>query len=549
MRLRRLLIEQYGNFERLDLALAVEPGRISLVVAPNGAGKSMLRRAFHDLLFGYKADARLNFRYKKGLSLQAEAVTRTGQDLQFGWRHPGGRAFDEADATAATRFGAAMGGIRPPQLENLFALDTARLRAGGEELAQGGDSLGLALLSGTGELMSAKTARAELATRRLAVWEAGKHSRPLARASKALEEARRKTAKGVQLPVQRVREMSALEAETARLKEARETHATMQAKASRLARIDRTRRFLEEYRAAVDWLAAHPDAPVLAATLADDLATARQQASLTTAKLADAQQAVATEAAARAALVLDQPALDRAHELSGLEAARGSTEKEAADLIGVRAELNGHLAAMAAALRDLGATVPVEQAATLLPRRADEATARQLIAEHASRQQAHESDERRVRLAQQALDQSNQAVIAAPAALEALESLVGAIRADRDPARHLAETMQAATEATANAAGALAAIPGWSGTMAELRAQPTPLPLTFERLDKDRAVAATTLRELEGERDRLVEARRQWTRTLREMDERQLPSQATIAEARHRRDAVWTLIFRQALQG
>jgi uncharacterized protein YhaN len=78
MRLRRLLIEQYGNFERLDLSLAVEPNRINLVVAPNGAGKSMLRRAFHDLLFGYKTEAKLNYRYKRGLNLQAEAVTASG---------------------------------------------------------------------------------------------------------------------------------------------------------------------------------------------------------------------------------------------------------------------------------------------------------------------------------------------------------------------------------------------------------------------------------------------------------------------------------------
>ena len=44
MRLRRLLIEHYGCFERADLAFAAEPGRVNLVVAPNGAGKSVLRR-------------------------------------------------------------------------------------------------------------------------------------------------------------------------------------------------------------------------------------------------------------------------------------------------------------------------------------------------------------------------------------------------------------------------------------------------------------------------------------------------------------------------
>src|ERR1700712_5764624 len=224
MRLRRLLIEQYGNFERLDLALAAEPGRINLVVAPNGAGKSVLRQAFHDLLFGYATKSKMNFRYRNGLNLQAEAVTRSGEDLHFGWRHPAGRAFPDAtDLSAATRFGAALGGIKPAQLENLFALDTARLREGGEDLAQGGDSLGLALLSGTGELMSAKSARTDLAARRDAVWAGSRLSaRPLARAAKALDDARKKARGAIQLPVQRVRDVTALEAEDARLQAARE---------------------------------------------------------------------------------------------------------------------------------------------------------------------------------------------------------------------------------------------------------------------------------------------------------------------------------------
>jgi uncharacterized protein YhaN len=545
-----MLIEQYGNFERLDLSFAAERGRINLIVAPNGAGKSVLRQAFHDLLFGYGPKTRMNFRYSKGLNLQAEAQTQSGESLTFGWRHPGGRAFDEADATAAARFGAALGGIKPPQLESLFALDTARLRAGGEELAQGGDSLGLALLSGTGELMSAKSARAELAARRNSVWEGSKlHSRPLARAAKTLEDARKQVRSAVQLPIQRTREVSTLEAEIARLKEARETHAAMQAKASRLARIDRTRRFLEEHRAAAGWLAEHQDAPVLADTLADELAAARREASLTAAKLTDAEQAVATEAASLAAIVLDQPALDRAHELSGLQAALGRTEKAAGDVVKVHAEQTGHRASIATALRDLGAAIPVDHAATLLPRRADEATARQLIAEYTSRQQAHEAAERRVRQAQLALDRFAQESVAAPAALDALEILVQTIRADRDPARHLAETAQAAAQAAAAEATALAAIPGWSGTTAELRTQPTPALPAFERLDQERTAAASALREVEGQRDRLAETRGEWTRTLQAMDEQPLPSQGAIAQARTRRDAVWTLIFRQAFKG
>ena len=52
MRLARLTLERYGPFERLDLPLDPMPGRVNLIVAPNGFGKSVLRRAIGDMLFG-----------------------------------------------------------------------------------------------------------------------------------------------------------------------------------------------------------------------------------------------------------------------------------------------------------------------------------------------------------------------------------------------------------------------------------------------------------------------------------------------------------------
>ena len=52
MRLTSLQLQRYGNFETQTLTFDPSPGVINLVVAPNGAGKSVLRGAFCDLLFG-----------------------------------------------------------------------------------------------------------------------------------------------------------------------------------------------------------------------------------------------------------------------------------------------------------------------------------------------------------------------------------------------------------------------------------------------------------------------------------------------------------------
>ena len=86
MRLKRLSLRNYGCFAALDLGLATEPGRITLVTAPNGAGKSVLRQAFHDLLFDIPLQSPMKFRHGyTGMALHAEAELADGAPFSFGW--------------------------------------------------------------------------------------------------------------------------------------------------------------------------------------------------------------------------------------------------------------------------------------------------------------------------------------------------------------------------------------------------------------------------------------------------------------------------------
>ena len=145
MRLKRLKLSNYGCFQELDLALATEPGRITLITAPNGSGKSVLRQAFHDLLFDIPVQSPMRFRHgSKGMALHAEAVDADGVGFTFGWVRNGKppRVFSDAARFDALRFG-----VTPQQLERMFALDTDRLRKGGTDL-KGGATLSAALLAG-----------------------------------------------------------------------------------------------------------------------------------------------------------------------------------------------------------------------------------------------------------------------------------------------------------------------------------------------------------------------------------------------------------------
>ncbi|HET6308243.1 MAG TPA: AAA family ATPase, partial [Rhodopila sp.] len=63
MRFGSFRLERYGPFEQLDLPFDPEPGRINLVVAPNGFGKSVIRRSILEFLFGIEARTPMSFRF------------------------------------------------------------------------------------------------------------------------------------------------------------------------------------------------------------------------------------------------------------------------------------------------------------------------------------------------------------------------------------------------------------------------------------------------------------------------------------------------------
>ena len=80
MRLGTLTLERYGPFETLHLPFDPAPGRLNLIVAPNGYGKSVIRTAISDLLFGIHARTPMDFRFgTERMRLLADVTTATGQ--------------------------------------------------------------------------------------------------------------------------------------------------------------------------------------------------------------------------------------------------------------------------------------------------------------------------------------------------------------------------------------------------------------------------------------------------------------------------------------
>ncbi len=543
MRLKSLLIENYGVFKRLEIPLSVVPGTIDLVVAPNGAGKSMLRGAMHDLLFGIPVQApAVKFRFGySGMALHADAVLADGTDLRFGWHKQRGRVFEGDAAVEQRRFAGAIGALSARQLSHLFALDTEHLRLGGEELAKGGTSLGVALLSGSGELASARSVQISLEERRRALYEKRKSTPRLNTAVRELDAAAKRLRDATQRPPERVRREEAVAAASQRLADAEAAHRGARERSRRLARIDRTRQPLADLAAAEAWLAANPDAPRLPANLGADLDAARAKLGLSQATLDSASRQLAQARAYLETLSRDEAALAEQDALAGLAEMVKSVEDARRDLPATRDEASIAARRVADILVSIGAEASLETARALVPQAAPAATARKLIKEFASRQLALTAAlEARSRAEEEAAYVSGEDA-EAPSDTSALAALRQEIR-DDSPLQKAQEAEGRRHSAAAELHKALALVPGWTGDAAGLRASVILPERSFERLARDAEAAQAAYTQHAAAHARLAAEREAWARDLARLRAARVAEPARLAAARAQRDLGWRLI-------
>jgi uncharacterized protein YhaN len=553
MRLSSLRLLRYGPFEDLMVSLDPAPGRLNVICAPNGAGKSVLRQALTDLLFGIGGQTPMGFRYGyQGMRLAASAVMADGAIHEFGRRKGMGVTWTDAEGVQLQGPPAAAGAFArtdPRALERLFALDTERLRKGGDELLAAGGAVADALLSASG-LSGARQRRRELE-------EAADQLAPLRRVAnrpfyQALDQfvaARRTAAEALMRPDAWERQERTVAEAAGVLAAHRQKAEAAQALAGRLQRIRRVRVALAEHDDAAAWLAAHPEAPELPASLAPRLAEARQALAVAVQKSgAEAARLVTLQAQLReitvdTALLAEADAVDRLAEMAG------QVTKALTDIPQLGAELAQVNARIGRLLARLGSGAAVAEAPGLIPPRAAQAAARELINRHEARAAA-------AREAGDTLAAVAREIAAGRAALDALPAaqgtgelapLVAEIRKQGDPAAQAEEISDAVARGQAALEAALRQVSFWQGDAGALQALEMPAEAMLGRAHQALMEAEAALRRQE---DALAAAvARHAAATERVSEGGDVPSRSAIAAARLHRDTLYGLLARLAFGG
>ena len=550
MRLTSLTLTNYGPFRAECIAFDPAPGRLNLLIAPNGAGKSVLRGAFCDLLFNIPGQTAMGFRYGYGgMRLAAEAIAPDGTPFAFARRKGQGNTLLDADGAPLDPAALArlLGTADRTLLERLFALDTERLRRGGEALLASDGAVADALLSAAGGLRQARQLRVTLEDARDALApERKSQTRPFYAALDHFLDAQRRLTASVQRPEWREKQETEFRHLEAALAQARkESHAAAQ----RLAQLQRVRLVagtLRQHDDAAAWLAAHPDAPTLPPGTGARLAQAAE--ALTRAELLLQRERTARDAAAQAlaGIARDAAVTDAAKAIDSLLRRASVAAQALRDIPKRAAELAASEDRIAALLRDLGIDLPTARAAEAIPRDALVTEARRLFSAHEKLQAELDRlpDEQAAVTREIERTETELARLPAPADTEAVEREARESRRTGDPAQLAQRAAQLIAETSAALAAAQRRIPVWPEGGVALPVQPQS---AYERLDAARADAAARLQAADSELARLrAEDAAEAVRLAKLAEAGPLPNAAAIAAARARRDAGWQLIYRRA---
>jgi uncharacterized protein YhaN len=548
MHLGKFQLERYGPFDELDLPFDPTPGRVNLIVAPNGYGKSVIRRAIGEFLFGIEARTPMTFRFgTERMFLKAE-VTHDGATNALVRRKGNGNTLAHADGREVppAEFQRLLGGGNDRLFQELFGLDTTLLRSGGQDLIRSQGRLGQVLFAAGGGMGRVRDLLTELARKRDELGRADRRhrSRPIWSALSNWEQSNidlRRTAL-------RPDGWTALEHQASEATSHLQILLTQQAEDTserdRLRTIGACRPWLERLQTARQSLADAADAPELDETFEKRWREALVERATSAASVNDAANALQSAKDARSALAFDPAWIQAEADITALAILRGQALGAERDLPKVESDLAADRANAATLRQDLGwsADFPLPPAPIVKD-------AQRRLREHPKLAVDAASAHDRLAEANRQLDATLAELETLPGHndVATINDLAGLLRANGDPATRLDNARRKLRETEAALRAALSAIPDHplSESALGLTAAPseTRLEAAGKALTEAEAAHALTVRD-HATQQRTVDTERAKLAALERAA--MLPPPDALANARAHRDALWAHLCQPA---
>lgn len=580
MRIRELRLLRYGKFTDRILTLPHAPQDIHLVVGANEAGKSTMRRALSDWLFGFPMRSTgMDFLHpmqdlRLGGIIEDNTASRedpsSGLDTAIGSTKEKGPSngqihslnFERRKGQKNTLRTPAdeplpdstlhewLGSLQAEEFRRMYALDHATLVEGSESILQASDDIGRMLFQAAAGIEHLGDALKALQQEADSLWAPRKSgNRIFYQQQDAYEDARR-TLGQAQLRTRDWKEChDAVTDVQHQLEEARSKHAEIQQHIHRLERIRRVQPLLRDAEAArqrQEALQASGMPPLLPEDARQIFEQASRQGALVQAEMMRLQTALNELDQALAALTLDTPVLARADEITRLDEARVQCHDHPARLQRHQEKLQMLQARVKALAAELGWPAEDEAAmARRLPAPAWRERTAQLICKHQALQHAvekarNERDAQAQNLSQwQAHLQSLASDGIDPALSDLLEQArrLGDPDAQSDALTRERQRLDAALEAT------LAGMGPWRQPIDRLQAMLVPEASQVDALRVQQHDDARALQARQEALQKKIQDIQQQEQALLQLVRHHQPvSREDVAQARQQRDDDWQAI-------
>lgn len=172
MRFESIELQRYGHFSDHRLDFPRREHDFHMIVGGNEAGKSTLRQAFHDLLFGIPMNTPMSFLHPgPELALNAVLSGELGT-LAMGRRRKrnGGLVDTAGERLSDEVLGRWLGGVSVAFYERMFGLDHRRLEQGSRAMLQAGDDVDSVLFQAAAGLASLNNVLSSLRDEAAGLW-------------------------------------------------------------------------------------------------------------------------------------------------------------------------------------------------------------------------------------------------------------------------------------------------------------------------------------------------------------------------------------------